>query len=77
MSIIDPTTAREFLESIVTGFSILGGLMAYFSGYNAHRALARDDLPLAVAQSINEGVGEGFELGVPAAIVALMIVGWT
>ena len=51
--------------------------MAYSSGYAAYRTLAHDESPPVVAHSINEGVGEGFEAGVPAAIAALMIMGWT
>lgn len=39
---IDPTTAREFLEGVIAGFAVLGGIMAYFSGYEASKALAED-----------------------------------
>jgi len=74
---IDPNGAREFLETLIAGFSVLGGVMAYYSGHAAYRALARDESPPVVAHSINEGIGEGFEAGVPAGIVALMIMGWT
>ncbi|HEY8810113.1 MAG TPA: hypothetical protein VIM28_08835 [Solirubrobacterales bacterium] len=77
MTPVDPSTTREFLEALVAGFSVLGGFMAYSSGYAAHRTLAHDESPPVVAHSINEGVGEGFEAGVPAAIAALMIMGWT
>lgn len=72
----DPSTTREFLEALIAGFSVLGGVMAYFSGFEAYRALAQNEAPSVVAHSINEGVGEGFEAGVPAAIAALMIMGW-
>lgn len=77
MTPVDPSSTREFLEALIAGFSVLGGVMAYYSGHAAYRALARDESPPAVAHSINQGVGEGFEAGVPAAIVALMIMGWT
>ena len=51
--------------------------MAYFSGLEAYRALARKETPSAIAHSINEGVGNGFEIGMPMALLALMIMGWT
>lgn len=72
MAPIDPSGARAFLESLIAGFSVLGGVMAYYSGHAAYRALARDEAPPVVAHSINEGIGEGFEAG----IMALMIMGW-
>lgn len=77
MTPIEPGAAREFLEALIASFSVLGGVMAYYSGNAAYRALARDESPPVVAHRINEGLGAGFEVGVPAAIVALMIMGWT
>lgn len=74
---VDPGAAREFLEALIAGFSVLGGVMAYFSGFEAYRALARNETPSAVAHSVNEGIGAGFEIGVPMASIALMIMGWT
>lgn len=77
MTPIDPSGTREFLESLIAGFSVLGGVMAYYSGHAAHRAIAHDGSPPAVAHAINEGIGEGFETGTPAAIMTLMIMGWS
>jgi hypothetical protein len=74
---IDPGTAREFLEGVIAAFAVLGGVMAYFSGFEASKALAEDQPPATVAQCVNEGIGAGFDFGVWAAIVALMIMGWT
>lgn len=51
--------------------------MAYFSGFAAHRGLKNGETPSEVAHSINEGLGDGFEVGAPGAIMALMIMGWT
>lgn len=76
MVLADPGSAQEFLEAIIASFSVLGGTMAYFSGYAAYGALARAEPSTAVAQGINEGIAEGFGLGVPASIMALMIMGW-
>lgn len=74
---IDPASAKEFLESLIAAFAVLGGVMAYFSGFAAHRGLRNGEAPSEVAHSINEGLGDGFETGVPGAIMALMIMGWT
>ncbi len=74
---VDAASAREFLEAVIAAFSVLGGVMAYFSGYAASRALDRNEPPEIVAQSINEGVGVGFDVGVLSSIVALMIMGWS
>jgi hypothetical protein len=74
---IDPTTAREFLDGVIAGFAVLGGIMAYFSGYEASKALAEAQPPETIAQCINEGLGVGFDLGARAAIVTLMIMGWS
>lgn len=51
--------------------------MAYFSGFAAALALGRDEPPVWTAQRINEGIGEGFIVGAPAALITLMIMGWT
>lgn len=74
---ISPDVAREFLEALVAGFSVLGGVMAYANGYAANQALARGETPSGATHSINEGISDGFEYGVPAALVAFMIMGWT
>jgi hypothetical protein len=73
---IDPASAREFLEAIIAAFSVLGGVMAYFSGYAAYRGLREESTLTNVADDINQGLGVGFALGVPSAILALMIMGW-
>lgn len=51
--------------------------MAYFSGYAAYRGLSEGPTLANVADEINQGLGEGFALGVPSAILALMIMGWS
>lgn len=50
--------------------------MAYFSGYAAYRGLREESTLTNVADDINQGLGVGFALGVPSAILALMIMGW-
>jgi hypothetical protein len=74
---LDPASARQFLESLIAAFSVLGGVMAYFSGYAASNALGQDMPSGKVSAGINQGLGVGFEVGVPSAIMALMIMGWS
>jgi hypothetical protein len=50
MAIIETGDVRELVESAVTAVSILGGSMAYFSGYVAAQALAEGDPPETLAQ---------------------------
>lgn len=73
----DPAGIRELLEGAIAAFSILGGVMAYLSGYYAAQALRQHRPPQVVAQRINEGVGEGFIGGSLPAIIALIIVVWS
>lgn len=73
----DPGSARELLEAVVTAFSILGGGMAYWSGFNAARALALEASPERLAHSINEGIGKGFEFFSLFSIATLIIALWT
>lgn len=51
--------------------------MAYFSGYAAAQAISEQQPPDILGQRINEGIGEGFSWGWPAAILALIIMTWT
>jgi len=74
---LDPASARQFLEALIAAFSVLGGLMAYFSGYAASNALSQDLPTENITKCINEGLGAGFEVGVPSATLALMIMGWS
>ena len=60
---IDAGSTREFLEALIAGFSVLGGVMAYFSGYAAHGALPKISHLQPSPRAINEGLGIGFELG--------------
>lgn len=73
----DPATARQFLEALVAAFSVLGGTMAYFSGFAASNALSQGLPPGEVTEGIDKGLGLGFEVGVPSAILALIIMGWS
>ena len=74
---IAPGDARSVIEAAVTGFSVLGGGMAYTSGYYAAQALAQGQPPEVVAQRVNEGIGDGFNWGALPALVALIIVVWS
>jgi hypothetical protein len=73
---IDASAAREFLEATVTAVSVLGGAMAYWSGYSASRAVAEGQAADLLSQRINEGLAEGFAIGWPMSIAALIIEAW-
>lgn len=77
MTPIDAAAAREFLEAVVAGFSVLGGVMAYLSGFSAAQAMAQNQSSEALAHAINEGIGKGFNWGSRSAVVALIIMVWT
>lgn len=73
---IDAADARELLNAVVTAVSVLGGAMAYMSGYFASRAMSEDQPPDVLGQRVNEALGRGFDLGWPAAMAALIISAW-
>jgi hypothetical protein len=77
MNSLDAESARGLIEAAVVAISVLGGTMAYFSGYAAARAISEGQPPDILGQWINEGIGEGFSWGWPAAILALIIMLWT
>ncbi len=77
MAPIDPAGAREFLEAIISGFAVLGGGMAAFSGSRAAEALNEMQPAEVVAHRINQGIGLGYETFSPLAIAALIITLWT
>jgi len=76
MSPADPETTRQFLEAVVAALSILGGGMAYVSGYKASEALAEGQPPEILGQRVNEGIGQGFRAFWPLSVVVLIIMVW-
>lgn len=77
MNLIDAESASSMIEAAVTAVSVLGGTMAYFSGHAAAQAVSEELPPEILGQRVNEGLGEGFTWGWPAAVFALIIVMWT
>jgi len=73
---VEATEFSALVQSAVTAASILGGAMAYTSGYHAARALAEEDPPEVAAQSINHGLGRGFAAGFPLAFLVSIIEAW-
>jgi hypothetical protein len=74
---IDLSTARELLEGLIAASSILGGGMAYTSGFRAAQAIAQDASPEVVAHSINEGLASAYETFSPLSILALVVMLWS
>lgn len=76
MAAIEIGGVRELVESAVTAISVMGGAMAYLSGFYAAQALSERSSPEIVSQRVNEGIGIGFLAGSPLAIAALIIEAW-
>lgn len=68
---------RTLIEAAVTAASVLGGLMAYYSGLGAAEAVAEERPAAELAQAVNEGIAEGFKWGSPLAAIIFMIVLWS
>lgn len=61
------------VQSAITAVSLLGGAMAYMSGYRAARARNEGCNSDGLAHAINVGLTEGFVAGIPvAAFVAIL-----
>jgi hypothetical protein len=76
MAPCDVGGTRELLEAVIAAFAVLGGVIAYTSGYFAAEALTANQPPEIVAHRINEGIGRGFIWGSLPATVALIIAVW-
>ncbi len=74
---VDSESTRGLLEGAIAAFSVLGGCMAYLSGYYASQALAQNQPPECLSQRVNEGLGLGFRFGSSLSIIALMIMMWS
>jgi hypothetical protein len=74
---IEAGDIRGLIEAAVTAISVLGGTMAARSGLAASNALSEDQPSSVVSERINEGIGEGFSVGTPMAVVAFIILLWT
>jgi hypothetical protein len=77
MTPVDLSGAHDLLEAVITAFSVLGGGMAYVSGFNAAQALAQDQPPEIIGYRISVGIAVGFGTFSPIAILALIIAIWT
>jgi hypothetical protein len=65
---------RDLIEVFVVGVSVLGGLMAFFSGHAAAEAASKDVSAEVLAERINLGLADGFLVGLPCAgIVSILL----
>ena len=67
---------QELVQSAITAVSILGGSMAYVSGYSAAWALKEGCDSQSLAHEINVGLGKGFVAGMPPAALVAMLEIW-
>jgi len=77
MSPVDPESARQFLEATIAALSILGGGMAYLSGYKSSEALAEGQPPEVIGRCVDEGIAVGFRASWPVSVVVLIIMVWS
>lgn len=71
---IDPEAARQVIEAAVASLSMLGGAMAIYSGSRATIAIGNGAPPDVVAAEVNAGISQGFVVGNPLALLALIIL---
>jgi hypothetical protein len=62
------------LQAVIAAASVLGGLMAFFSGWRASQARAAGHSPASLQVAINDGIADGFDRDLGLAILALLIV---
>jgi hypothetical protein len=77
MAALDPGGLHTLIETAVTAVSVLGGAMAYASGFAAAQGVAAGDSPQQLSARINEALAKGFVYGGPLSALALIIEGWT
>ena len=65
---------RDLVEIIVTAISLLGGAMAYASGWAALRAVNVAAPPEELARRVNEGLAVGFLYGWPLAVFVAILL---
>lgn len=70
----DGSVLFTLITAAVTAFSMLGGVMASFSGARASAALWNGRTPAELADTINRGFAIGFGVGLPFATLAFIIV---
>ena len=73
MASIDPTGLDRLFAAAVTGFSVLGGVMATYSGFRAAFAMRAGRPAQEVGIAVNTGLGAGFLDGAIPAMLAFMI----
>ncbi len=70
MAAIDVLSAHDWVELLIGAVSVLGGSMAFFSGFEAWQAEIEGAAVTEVAARVNHGLAHGFYVGVRAALFA-------
>ncbi len=73
MAAFQAAEVRELVEAAVTSISVLGGSMAYFSGFAAAQAPVETALRKPSAKRSMKAWGAGFVVGCPLALATLII----
>lgn len=74
MSFAAISNIRDLIEISVAGISVMGGVMAYYSGRAARRAVAMGAPGWKLADEVNVGLSEGFGIGLPVALAVSILL---
>lgn len=72
---MDIEALREMIEAAIGGASVLGGAMAYQTGWAAMRALFQGASPEFLSTEIDLGVAHGFLWGGPLSAIVFILMG--
>lgn len=73
---MDVEALKAMIEATISAASILGGAIAYQTGYAAADAVSRGAPPSILSEEINLGVASGFQWGGPLSAFVLILMGW-
>lgn len=71
------SNARDVVEVLIGAVSVLGGVMAVTSGRAASKATTAGDEPEVLAFRVNDGLADGFESGLPVAVIVSLVLAFT
>lgn len=74
MALSTISNARDAVEVLIGAVSVMGGFMAVWSGFAGSRSVREGESPETLSHRINKGLSAGFEFGLPASLLALIIL---
>jgi len=74
---MDVEALKAMVEAAISAASVLGGAIAYQTGFAAADAVSREASPQTLSEELNVGVAYGFQWGAPLSASVLILMGWT